>query len=142
MTSSYEIEDSSQLAKRFASLAASYIDNPAIGSSDIAKIPLENLFRLLEMFRHDAFADETRLGVLALDRFNQRFSPQTARAWHTPIVIALNKALSESFAQINKTNAIEEIQSNLREIAHGNNLPPDEANKMRTFLSVFQTTLA
>src|SRR5687768_1206937 len=35
-------------AKRFAALASVYLDNPADALEDVARVPLENLFRLLE----------------------------------------------------------------------------------------------
>jgi len=141
ITSSYEIDDSAQLAKRFALLATTYIDDPGAAKSGKARVPLENLFRLLEMFRYDAFADETRRGVLALDRFGQRLTPQATQAWHAPIVMALERALCESFAQVPKAQAIEELQSSLRELAAGASLLPSRAQKMKTFFTTFNATL-
>jgi hypothetical protein len=56
--SSYDVDSSAALTKRFAALATTYVDDPTVAKSDTAKVPLENLFRILEMFRYDAFADE------------------------------------------------------------------------------------
>ena len=62
--SSFETDKSGLLYKRFATLASSYFDRPAVAKSPSAQVPLENLFRLLEMYRYDSFSDESRRGVL------------------------------------------------------------------------------
>jgi hypothetical protein len=57
---------SDALYRRFAMLASAYFDQPAEAKKPGAAVPLENLFRLLQMYKYNAFADERRSGVLAL----------------------------------------------------------------------------
>lgn len=141
--SSFEVDSSAALAKRFAALATSYIDNPAAAKSDTAKVPLENLFRILEMFRYNAFADESRRGVLALEGINQGFSPRARIDWHAGISKALDQALSTTFgATAPKDEAINELQEGLRGLAVNGALPEVQAKKVKAFLSTFETTLA
>jgi hypothetical protein len=139
--SSYDVDNSADLAKRFASLATSYIDDPALARSETAKVPLENLFRILEMFRYDAFADESRRGVLALGGFGQRPTPRPRSSWHITIEAALQKALSDSFASVPKAAAIEELQSSLRDLAQKGELSAAQAQKLKAFFKVFGANL-
>lgn len=143
ISSTYEIDNSAALAKRFATLATGYIDNPPAAMSSNAKVPLENLFRILEMFRYNAFADESRRGVLAIGEINQRHTPRVqSEAWQLGIVKALNAGLTAAFSTESKDVAITEIQDGLRQLAKsGALLPSEQANKVRTFLATFETTL-
>lgn len=142
--SSVELDNSAALAKRFAVLASEYIDNPAAAKSETAKVPLENLFRILEMFRYNAFADESRRGVLAIEGVDQRISPRTrgGSLWHTGISKALEQALSTTFGLAPKDKAIDELQDGLRGLALNGTLPEAQAKKVKSFLSTFETTLA
>jgi hypothetical protein len=142
--STVEIDNSPALAKRFAALTAMYIDNPEEAKSEKAKIPLENLFRILEMFRYNAFADESRRGVLALEGFNQRFTPRAKDGsnWHASISAALEKAFSATFDTTPKDKAIDELQAGLRGLASNGKLPDLQAKGLKRFLSTFETTLA
>lgn len=142
ISSTYEIDNSAALAKRFATLATGYIDNPPAAMSTNAKVPLENLFRILEMFRYNAFADESRRGVLAIGEINQRHTPKVQNAaWQLDILEALDAALKASFHAESKDVAIAQIQDGLRKLAKSGVLPTDQATKVRTFLTTFETKL-
>jgi hypothetical protein len=141
--SSYDVDSSAALAKRFAALATTYVDDPTVAKSDTAKVPLENLFRILEMFRYDAFADESRRGILAMDGFNQRHSPKGRDpSWHTPIVTALERAFDAAFNAVSKDDAINEIEEGLRGLASGAGLPQAQAQRIKAFFSTLESTLA
>lgn len=141
--SSVELDNSAALAKRFAVLASGYIDNPAAAKSETAKVPLENLFRMLEMFRYNAFADESRRGVLAIEGVDQRIAPRSrGDHWHTGISKALEQALSATFGAAPKDKAIDELQDGLRGLALNGTLSDVQAKKVKSFLSTFETTLA
>ena len=143
ISSTYEIDNSAALAKRFATLATGYIDNPAAATSTNAKVPLENLFRMLEMFRYNAFADESRRGVLAIGGINQRHTPRIqGPAWQLSILEALNEALKASFDAEQKDIAITKIQDGLRKLAKDGKLSREQSEKVRTFLTTFETKLA
>ena len=88
----YETDNSGLLYERFASLAVSYLDSPIEAVKPAAQIPLENLFRLLEMYKYDAFSDESRSGILAVDSNNVFHSlPENNIPWHGEIKNALKK---------------------------------------------------
>jgi hypothetical protein len=141
--SSYDVDDSAALAKRFAALAASYVDDPVAAKSETAKVPLENIFRILEMFRYDAYADEFRRGVLMLEGPGRRPKGQVGSShWHTAIARALDKALASTFASVTKDEAIEALENDLRNLASSGSLPVDHAQRVKTFFSTFEATLA
>lgn len=143
ISSTYEVDNSAALAKRFAILAKGYIDNPMAATSTNATVPLENLFRILEMFRYNAFADESRRGVLAIGGTNQRTTPRIqGPAWQLSILEALNEALTTSFNAESKDTAITEIQDGLRKLAKDGKLSREQSEKVRTFLTTFETKLA
>ena len=114
MISSYDIDNSDTLYKRYAILARSYLDKPEARKPKTAVIPLENLYRLLEMYRYNAFSDERRSGILDLD--NDEPYP-TVKGWHSNVSRALDLAKEEVFSTIAKTNMIDELESSLRKIA-------------------------
>lgn len=145
--SSNEIDHSVGLAKRFAALATSYLDDPAAAKSTRAQVPLENLFRILEMFRYDAFDDEDRGGVLALEGFDKQPQPRLVAVhspWHSPIETALNDALKAAFdlGQVTKEDAINQLQDGLRGLAKEGQVVKPLAEKVRGFFSTFETSLA
>jgi hypothetical protein len=138
--STFETDDSALMAKRFAALATSYLDDPKKAKSRTAQVPLENLYRLLEMFRYTAFADEGRRGVLALDSARSRPtgpSPTTPN-WHEAIATAIQRALDQTFAATPKGAALDEVERGLRTLATKGVLPPAEATKVRKFLSTLE----
>lgn len=135
-------DQSGPLAKRFAQLAAGYFDQLEAARKPDAKIPLENLFRLLEMFRYDAFADEPSGGIVNLDQQEIPLELQGHEAWHTEIRRALAEAIAASFGGIPKEQAIREAQSVLRWLAYDRDLPPAEAvTTTRNFLTRFEQLL-
>src|SRR5437764_9567532 len=116
ITSSFRVDDSTALAKQFASLAAGYVDNPPNTEFDpAALVPLENVFRLLEMFRYDAFADESRQGVLAMNAPDQIYQMRVeTKPWHEQIAHALQGALLQAYNGQQKDVAINELQDGIR----------------------------
>lgn len=141
--SSYETDQSTALAKRFAALAAGYLEDPEAAKMDAAKVPLENLFRIFEMYRYDAYADESRRGVLALAAPRRRAASQKlSSAWHTSIAKALDKALAITFASTAKDEAIEALEASLRRLASGANLSQEGASQLKQFLSTFTASLS
>lgn len=122
-----DVDQSDRLAKRFARLASIYFDKPDEARGAAARIPLENLFRILQMLKYDAFSDEPRSGILDL----QGLSPQGVSTvpedhWHDRIKKALNDSIDAAFSGTNKNEAIDQIQSVLRWLATTKDLPPDE----------------
>ena len=141
--SSHGVDNSSARARRFAALATSYLNDPVAAKSDTAKVPLENLFRILEMFRYNAFADQPRRGVLALEGFGSRHSPRPVDPmWRTTIARALQSSLDASFGAVPKEQAIEELQESLRKLSVDGEVPKDKAEKVKTFLGTLATALA
>jgi hypothetical protein len=130
------LEHSALLCKRFAILASSYFDAPEQATAPAARVPLENLFRILQMFRYDAFSDERRSGVLAISSAPEHPTLQLDdENWHEKIESALGHALSNAFAGISKEDAIHQIQTSLRWLATNKEPPPvDTRIRTKSFL--------
>jgi hypothetical protein len=140
--SSYDVDKSAVLARRFAVLATTYVDDPIAATSDAAKVPLENLFRILEMFRYDAYADESRRGVLAVGGPSRQIPGQTARSgWYTDIARALDAAFKTTFADATKDAAVAELEDDLRTLASTGTLPAERAIRTKEFFSTFGASL-
>ena len=137
-------DQSGPLAKRFAHLACSYFDHLEAAREPAGKIPLENLFRLLEMFRYDAFSDEPSGGIVNLDHVEMPLELQGREAWHTEIRRALAEAIAASFGEeIPKEQAIGEAQAVLRWLAYDKDSPPEETVRTtRDFLRRFEQLLS
>lgn len=144
ITSSFRVDDSTALAKQFASLAAAYIDNPPNTETDpAALVPLENVFRLLEMFRYDAFADESREGVLAMNAPDQIYRMRVpTKPWHEQIAHALQNALQQAYAGQPKDAAISELQDGIRELVKSHQLEAQRAIRAKSFFTALQAQLA
>ena len=144
ITSSFRVDDSTALAKQFASMAAGYVDNPPNTEADpTALVPLENVFRLLEMFRYDAFADESREGVLALNVPDQIYRVRIeTKPWHEQIAQALQAALKQAYDGQQKEAAIDELQNGIRELVNSHRLDANVANRAKTFFTALHAQLA
>ena len=144
ITSSFRVDDSTALAKQFASMAAEYVDNPPDTETDpAALVPLENVFRLLEMLRYDAFADESREGVLAMNTPEQLYQLRIeTKPWHEKIASALKFALSQTYSDLPKENAIEELQGGIRKLVQRHAIEGDVATRTKKFFNVFRDQLA
>jgi hypothetical protein len=115
MISTRHTDKSNVLASRYATLVADYFDHPDQACTPAASVPLENLFRMLEMYRYGAFSDEGRRGVLAMVSRSESTSVRPSLpSWHEPIERALNKALTDTFADVSKEEAVVSLQNSLR----------------------------
>jgi hypothetical protein len=123
---------SDALCKRFAYLASTYLDTPEQARKAEAHVPIENLFRLLQMFRYESFEDSARPGILELRALAPRDLHTAERPWHHRIEAALSAALLDVFgSNASKDAAIEEIQSSLRWLAT-NGEPPSQEIRHRS----------
>jgi len=122
MISAYRPDNSSTMYKRFASLASTYLDHPEIASTMVAQIPLENLFRLFEMYRYSAYKDENRNGVLALSSSFDTSLHRRSKPWHTEIEAALTEAISTTFVGKSKEEAIDNLEEVLKQLTSKRNL--------------------
>lgn len=112
-------DNSNFLCKRFAAEASSMFEAPATAEALTARVPLENLFRVLEMFRARNFRDETRKGVLALETAaaSETISFED-KAWYEQIETALADSIHSTFgSQCPEKEATIELQSALRWLA-------------------------
>lgn len=133
----YEADSSAALAKRFATIARGLFDHPASAKDE--GVPLENLYRLLEMFRYDSFADESRRGVLALEAPEvDPALPIDESAWHTSIESALQRALAQTFVGTQKEAAIDQLQASIRGLVTGAPVAPADADHAKGFLATFE----
>jgi hypothetical protein len=118
------LDQSNELCKRFAYLASTYFEKPEEARSPGATVPLENLFRILQMLRYDSFSDERRSGVLVLQAtVDQQTISIKGENWHKKIEAALRDALKDVFNDVSEEQAIEQIQSALRWLATNINEP-------------------
>lgn len=140
----HQQDRSDVLCRRFAHLASSYFDSPDEARTLEARIPLENLFRILQMYRYQAFSDPRRSGILALRSIGQENELLAAEeSWHEKIESALSHALAEAFGQnISKDDALSEIQASLRWLATHEDAPPEVTrNRTKAFLNRFVADL-
>lgn len=138
------LDQSDRLAKRFASLASAYLEMPADAQTPAAKIPLENLFRLLQMFQYDAFSDEPRSGVLELTPLRDHAEQLALETeWHRHIGAALEAAFGDVFHGASKDDAVGEVQSALTWLVTNTNEPSESVrNRAKAFFEKFATSLA
>ncbi len=117
--SGYGFDRSVALTRRFVALTWGYFDKPDDAKNNIAQIPLENIFRLLEMYRYNSFKDERRPGVLAFRNFDSRsgYSLDNDVNWYIPIKEALDRSFEEVYSEIEKAKAVEQLQDSLRFLA-------------------------
>jgi hypothetical protein len=122
---SMQAEDKSDfLCKRYASMATSYFDRPEDAAFPTAQVPLENLFRVLEMYKNNTFSDESRKGVLALnDAVGSRLKVPAEDSWQINIKSAMHRALEVSFVDVSEDEAVKELQNALRWLVVPGDLP-------------------
>jgi hypothetical protein len=141
IASMIQSDHSELLAKRFAHLATAYLDQPKDALEPSARIPLENLFRILEMLRYDAFSDEPTSGIVNSKPLEFSLECQQ-QPWHTEIKQALGTAISENFKAASQEQAIGEIQGVLRWLASGKDKPGVPViGTTRNFLQRFEQLL-
>lgn len=129
-----DFKDNATQYKRFAFLTREYVEDPKSAKEDIAKIPLENFFRLLEMYRYNAFTNNVHRGVLDFDSempsyFNKK------PVWHEPIKAALETAVSEAYES--KEVAIKEMEDVLRQLVRTATLDGPKVQPAKLFLNKF-----
>lgn len=139
----HQPDHSDALCRRFAFLASSYFEAPDKARVPAAKVPLENLFRLLQMYRYSAFSDERRSGVLALQSSDSYLHTRADEEnWHKRIESAMGNALSATFGSTPKDLAIEQIQSSLRWLATAADTPSaDIRTRSKAFLDRLTASL-
>lgn len=135
-------DHSDLLCRRYATAVSHYFEDPSAAKESVAQVPLENLFRVLEMYRYDAFSDEHRRGVLALESRDESHDLRHESHWHIPIQEALEKAMTEVFIGVAKETAVPELQASLRQFVTGEAVPPSSSEKCRTFFVKFSESLA
>lgn len=135
----FDAGQSDRLARRFADLTSTYLDHPAQAQGPAAKVPIENVFRLLQMLRYNAFADERRSGVLELQSFGDRPDvPTVEDQWHEKIQSALEEALADVFGATPREEAVRELEHSLTWLATNANQPNEEARtRTKQFLQRF-----
>lgn len=128
----FDVGQSDRLARRFADLTSTYLDDPVQAQGPAARVPIENVFRLLQMLRYNAFADEQRSGVLELQSFGDRSEvPTFEDQWHEKIQSALGEALKDVFGTASREEAVSELERSLTWLATNAGRPNEEA-RMRT----------
>jgi hypothetical protein len=138
-------EDKSDfLCKRFASMASSYFDRPETATFPTAQVPLENLFRVLEMYKNDTFSDESRKGVLALHNPVGSFvKAPDEDTWQVNIKSALQQALGATFENVSANDAVNELQNSLRSLVVKGDISDqgDAAQRAKKFFNEFSSAL-
>jgi hypothetical protein len=125
--------------------SADYFEQPEAAKTAAARVPLENLFRVLEMYRNDTFSDESRLGVLELGELqNSGFINTAEDKWYTEIKNALTNAVHTTFAaEISKEAAVRDLQASIRWLVKGGTLQDDSSpRRARAFFGQLSATLS
>lgn len=119
------------------------MDHPTAGKNLDARIPLENLFRILEMYRYDAFEDEERNGVLALEGFDSPLPIMRAEksSWHTTILDALEKARQTVFPSETKDDVVQRLEDGLRQLSRDGRIADPLADRVRGFFTTFAASI-
>jgi len=134
---------STTMYKHFASLVSGYVDAQANQPLADAEIPIESIFKLLEMYRYDAFKDETRRGALALRTAGALTRINKAPPWHTPILEALNSAKANAFgADISTEQAVLELEQVLKNLVANQTLEQVHKDHARNFFNRLGEALA
>lgn len=112
-------DKSNFLCKQFAAEASSMFDKPDDAQTIAARVPLENLFRVLDMFQSRNFIDETRRGVLALELTgNPEAAVGQEEPWHKQIESAVTASIHETYGDaVPEKEAAVELQRALRWLA-------------------------
>lgn len=141
--STMRTDDSSAMARRLTKMALRYLNDPKSIDQDILGVPLENLFRLSEMFRQSTYADQPRMGVVAVGEAADGPADflQDIESWSSPIDHALDKAFREAYGA-RTDEEIKTFQLSLRDIALRKELGQDSNRQLRTFLETFESNLA
>jgi len=110
MSTYIEPELSHYLYKRNANVAINHISAKEKILVPFKQVPIENLFRLLEMYRYDAFSDEERPGVLDIHS-----NPAPAcEPWHIRIEQALETAKRQVYGERTREEVVAELERVLR----------------------------
>jgi hypothetical protein len=95
------------------------------------------------MFRYDAFADESREGVLAMNATDQIYGMRIeTKPWHEQIHQALQVALQQAYVGQQKEAAIDELQNGIRDLVNSHHLDVNIANRAKTFFTALHAQLA
>lgn len=130
----YEDDKSNSMYKRYAFLTFGYLNKPETVKVSTAQIPLENLFRLLEMYKYDAFSDESRMGILAIKNNKDRIVMRhTSIPWQTKVVDVLDSAVLEIFKDFGKEGAVDDLEETLRLLSSSDEIEEDKRNRARGF---------
>lgn len=144
ITSRYEVDRSPDLAKRFACLAVSYMDDPRAARAPLAQVPLENLFRMLEMYRYAAFDDKPHRGVLTPDMLGSPFPSASTHdnSWHITIKTALDKARLDAFpAQEPTEEVVRCLEDGLRQLSQVGSIAAPMAAHAKRFFTTFAASI-
>lgn len=131
-------DNSNSVAKEFASIVADYMDDNDNAAAQKSMVPLENLYRLLEMFRCDSYADEPRSGVLVLGDHEPKAALERKPGyWNDKITVALRGSLSEVYPGTPKDQALDQLQDCIRTVAKGLPLPQAQSQRAQVFFNRF-----
>lgn len=103
---------------------------------------LENLYRLLEMFKYHSYEDEPRRGVLMMeqDELAIRDRGISNQHWQDRITSALESAVLAIYPDLDRTTAIEKLQGSLRAVAKNEDLGA-EVQKHKEFFAKFRDSI-
>lgn len=140
--SSTRPDSSSARYKRFAAIVTDLADDStAIPAYN--QIPVEGLFRLMEMYRYDAFKDDTHSGVLAMSTTSsgRRHHQMSSKSWHLPIKEALDSTMKVVFADKPKEDAVYEVEIILFQMSENAPLTQEQQVQAKSFFSTFEKAL-
>jgi len=122
-------ESESLLCAHLASRAATLLANPASARDD--QISLQNIFRLLEMYRFDTFLDVTPKGVLELGEGPS--SAEAVLAEGELLKLALDAASASAFPGATKAKVVEMLEALISQIAMGSGSDQDAITQAKRF---------
>ena len=131
-------DNSDSVAKEFATKVADYMDNSGNADAPKPMIPLENIFRLLEMFRCDSYADEPWSGVLVMgDHEPKAVLERKSGYWNDKITVALRSSLNDVYPGTPKDQVVDQLQDCIRKLAKGLPVSRAESQNAQVFFNRF-----
>lgn len=125
---------------RFATIIISVLKKYPDPIKDIDKIPLSGIYRLLEMYKYNAYADDDHVGVTDL-RGTRKRKRRRIKDWQSSVVYALDIAFSVALPNLGKEDQIYLVQELVHYLEYGLPVREESRNSCLLFFTKFEEIL-
>jgi hypothetical protein len=130
-------ESSARMTRDFAIHAAGLLDNPQAASDD--EVSLQNIYRLLEMYRFDSFVAYSPKGILEGQDLRRQTDVNASAG--TLLKRALDQAKERVFPALDRQHAVELLERTISAIAGSAPPNPAELQHTKRFFEELATAL-